>query len=567
MRNDDPHGIALEQEWRMGIETQIVDQWVTATAREHSQLFVDELGIKGDHGKLRSAAFGFLVVKHLLDLSDAEAIASMVEGGDDFGVDAIHVGTASAGEFPVTLVQGKYRQRLDGKSEFPENSVVSMLAALDSLLDPDKKVDGNSRLMQRIERIHKLLANDLFPRVRIVLCNNGRPWNAKAQNRIDQDLYGRSVTWLHIGPDKLVELLQPESHITETLQLSGLGIVEKIDRRRALIGKIDIGRIAELFEKHGERLLERDIRRHWALSGNQTNEKLAATLRDPDERPNFYFYNNGLTFVCNKFQHTRFQQQNWRVKIEGLQILNGGQTCRTIHAIAREVGFKGTDAQVLLRIYELPKDESIDFVDSITLATNSQNVVTLQDLRSNERKQRLLEESIRLLGCRYRRHRTVSPLEPNEYDIHAVAASVLVVWRDQPMPHISESLLDEFYDDIFVDDLNGAQAIMAVKIREIAVQLRGAEIARQMAGFSRPESQRAYVYREYYEAVLGSADEIAREMGQIILADLGLTLGNVNHTIFEKFEEYILGGGSALFDRGVKRVQHARDRQPAPPQV
>ena len=59
------------------------------------------------------------------------------------------------------------------------------------------------------------------------------------------------------------------------------------------------------------------------------NEALAATLREPDERPNFYFYNDGVTLTCSQFRHNALQHGNWQVQMDDLQIVNGGQTART----------------------------------------------------------------------------------------------------------------------------------------------------------------------------------------------------------------------------------------------
>ena len=230
----------------------------------------------------------------------------MVEGGNDFAVDANHVGTPRGGEFPVTLVQGKYKRRMDSQAGFPETGVISMLAALGSLFDPDKMVDGNVRLMERLSLVRQAVAEGYIPRVVVVLCNNGRRWSLSAQRRIDQDQYGRAVSWHHIGPEELVRLLRPPVQIDASLQLSGSAIVESFDFRRALIGRISVGQLASLFDVHVDQHLDRNIRRYVGLAGNRVNEGIAATLRDSDRRQNFYFYNNGITIICTQSRYNAF---------------------------------------------------------------------------------------------------------------------------------------------------------------------------------------------------------------------------------------------------------------------
>lgn len=65
---------------------------------------------------------------------------------------------------------------------------------------------------------------------------------------------------------------------------------------RVLVGRISVTEIATLIERHGERLLERNIRRYLGLQGNRVNEGIRHTLMS-EEKNNFYFYNNGITMI------------------------------------------------------------------------------------------------------------------------------------------------------------------------------------------------------------------------------------------------------------------------------
>lgn len=40
--------------------------------------------------------------------------------------------------------------------------------------------------------------------------------------------------------------------------------------------------------------------------------------------------------ICKKFGFNALQEQNWIVKTEDLQIINGGQTCKTIYQTVKE---------------------------------------------------------------------------------------------------------------------------------------------------------------------------------------------------------------------------------------
>ena len=114
------------------------------------------------------------------------------------------------------------------------------------------------------------------------------------------------------------------------------------------------------------------------------NEAIRDTLLS-EERGNFYFYNNGITLTCDKFLYNAFQSGDFPVKVENLQIINGGQTCMTIYKTLMQTSPEAIpqDAYVLVRLYQLPS-ENEDLVRQITYATNSQNPVDLRDLKAND---------------------------------------------------------------------------------------------------------------------------------------------------------------------------------------
>ena len=82
-----------------------------------------------------------------LDLPLEECVELLTEGGNDAGVDGLHIGEIEDDEFFVTLFQGKYRVRdLEGQSNFPENSVQKVVDTVGVLFDPYRAVVLNERI-------------------------------------------------------------------------------------------------------------------------------------------------------------------------------------------------------------------------------------------------------------------------------------------------------------------------------------------------------------------------------------------------------------------------------------
>jgi len=535
----------------MSINVGIIDLRIRKLAQDLAAEFETRLNIKNDEDKQRSLAFVYLVVKTLLDLTDEEALDCLTEGGNDFGIDAIEIGEVEDGEFVVILVQGKYKRDLTGDSNFPQGGVEKMIQALRHLLDPDAKLTLNPRLALRIEAIRSLIRDGHIPRVRAVLCNNGLKWNDITQRLIDHAGFPtRQVNWEYCNHDDLVGLLMSVKPANEILRLTGKAIVEDFDYCRVLVGKVPVREIADLFDRQGDLLLERNVRRYLGLSGNRVNQAIAQTLTDDLERRHFYFYNNGITLVCGKFTYNALQSENFQVRVEGMQVINGGQTCKTIQqALAPQAMLPGIQEQleqslekafVLVRLYELPNG-SDELVRSITFATNSQSPVDLRDLKSNDVRQKSLETAIQDLSFTYHRHRSTASFKPTDISSAIAAEAVLSVWRKRPhqAKFQGREHFGKLYDLIFSSDLNGAQVIIATLLYRIA------------------ENKRRHPPGGAPEFIAYASCFIGMLMGQYLLADLGISLGQLNHLKFAEAKARLQQHEEAYFDKAVKEIDAA----------
>ncbi|MFM7887832.1 MAG: AIPR family protein, partial [Pseudanabaena sp.] len=420
----------------MNINASIIDQRLASVIDHIRQQASEELRIR-DEAKLKSLAFVYLCVKTILDLEDEQTFDCLTEGGGDFGVDAMHISEEHDGEFIVSLFQVKYKNNLEVNSNFPEEGIESLINAIKYLFNPTARLDYiNPRLLAKVEEARSLIRDGYIPQIRALACNNGLKWNIATQEAIDRAGFGDQATWEHVNHDRLVNILQTSKPVKDTLQLSGKAIVEDMSFSRVLVGRISVTEIASLIERHGERLLERNIRRYLGLQGNRVNEGIRDTLNS-EERDNFYFYNNGITLICDKFSYNGLQDSNYKVRVENLQIINGGQTCMTISKTIQEPNLfpkilpQDTQAYVLLRLYELPSD-NINLVQKITYATNSQNPVDLKDLRANDERQQRLEISIQQLGFNYRRKRSETSARATDISSGVAAEAVLAIWREKP---------------------------------------------------------------------------------------------------------------------------------------
>jgi hypothetical protein len=528
----------------MDINVSIIDQRVAKLAEELADEFAERLSVRCDQTRARSTAFVYLVVKTLLDLSKEDALDALTEGGQDFGVDALEISDVQDGEFTVTLFQAKYdHTKLEGKRNFPENGVTKAIQAVNTLFDPRKAVSVNPMLEAKLEEIRSLIQDGNLPRVRYVLCNNGIGWSKEAQDLIDQAGFPGGVRFEHVNHNDIVKLLQSSQPVKDTLRFSGKSIVDDFNYIRVFVGKVAVSEIADLLARHGDRLLERNIRRYLGMMGNRVNEGIKNTLLEPTLRPNFYFYNNGLTLTCSKFDYNALQKEDHPVKVEGLQIINGGQTCKSIERVLKNLSTTTENldqAFVLVRLYQLP-DDGAELVRQITYATNSQNPVDLRDLRSNDERQKLLGASIESLGYHYRRQRSEEAMKPTDITSATAAEAVLSVWRRMPQQakFMSREHFGKLYEKIFTSELTGAQVVIATLLFRLAENYR-----------KRPPAE-APDFARY------AGPFLAMVMGELILKDMGANLTELTHQNFERARALVVEKGPGYLTQGVDRLGQA----------
>jgi hypothetical protein len=527
----------------MNIEASIVDQRLSSIIGKIREPAAEQLRIS-DPTKLKSLAFVYLCVKTVLDLDDEETFDCLTEGGGDFGVDAIHISEEYDGEFTVSLFQAKYKHTdFSGNSNFPESGINSLIRAIRLLFNPAAELQHiNARLLAKVEEARSLIRDGFIPQVRSITCNNGLKWTSATDEIIACASFGDQVTWEHFNHTSLVKILQASKSVTDSLRLNGKAIVEDMDYSRILVGRISVTEIAGLISRHGDRLLERNIRRYLGLQGNRVNEAIRLTLETP-ERSNFYFYNNGITLTCDKFSYNALQEGDYQVKVENLQIINGGQTCMTIFQTMRQATLlpEPTEAYVLLRLYQLPSDNE-DLVQKITFATNSQNPVDLRDLRANDEVQRRLEIDISQLGFSYRRKRSDSGLRPLDITSGVAAEAILSVWRHRPhqAKFFTREHFGRLYGEIFSHSLNGSQVILAVQLYRIAENRR-----------KRPEDADPIFVR--YASCF-----IAMQMGRRLISDLGLAdVNGINHLSFTNASDLIAANGNKYYSDSLRDIQQA----------
>jgi len=160
----------------------------------------------------------------------------------------------------------------------------------------------------------------------------------------------------------------------------------------SIVATIKGNDLLSMYRKYGDSLFERNIRFYKGARKGSINAKIIDTVLDDNERQKFWYYNNGISFVCRDFS-VNDDVNPPILEVRGFQVINGCQTTVCLsEAKQRAERWKNIpdEVQVVVRFIKAPVKE----VDLITLYTNSQNPISEMQLKSNDPLQKRLKKEL-----------------------------------------------------------------------------------------------------------------------------------------------------------------------------
>ena len=501
----------------MDIAKQIIDQRIHKIIEENPQLEI----LTQDSEQKVSRAFLLLVVATYLDKDIADVLSYITEGGSDGGFDAVVLDTVE-GTLHVVFFQTKYTRDLAKDSNFPANAVEKAVVSVKSVFNPKACISLNEQSRRAVDQIRSFIADGYIPDVHFILANNGSKWNTDGQNKIDNEFIGKTqVRFHHYNHNNILDAINRKVSIDAKIHFSGKAVGEQLMYKPVVIGRVKVTEIAGLMAQYGDVLLERNVRKYLGTNNNVNKDIRETLLVDSG---NFFFYNNGITMVCKNLRYNELQKEDWIVHAEGLQIINGGQTCQTINETATEnptADFANT--YVLVRMYAIGDDEQVAI--GITKATNTQSPIDLRDLHANEPEQQLLETGANGLGYVYKRKRdAILNVNADTITSSVAAEAVFTIWCEKP--HLVSRKKHElfgstYYDEIF-GNLNAARMIISVLVFRYCDNMR-----RRISHDKDVDAQRSY--SQYILAMM---------LGKRLLSGCNITLEKLDHRNFTEVKSH-----------------------------
>ncbi|WP_146446901.1 AIPR family protein [Vibrio cyclitrophicus] len=397
-------------------------------------------------------------------------------GEDDWGVDAVHIDSE---ERVIRLFNFKYRENFSPTKAQGVNETILSAKFVNGIIQ--ENLGGfTGRVKLKAEEIIECLKSDKIWEFKLYVVSNEVEAVSPTHEHLAvlRDSYGLEIVpialpyiseIMSIRPNpinaKLVldidammsyeehQLSSSKSYIT---RLRSSEIVRITCHDPAIRDKYDIEDLGVLSDARLDFGVLFDNVRGFVLNSKYNGNITTSLKEDPSK---FFMYNNGITIVAKSIQARPINGgKKFILELQDFQVLNGGQTVRTIHNFNSEDSSIISDylskSEVLVRIFNTSND-SVDSVHKIAEYTNSQNAISNIDLKSLSVEQIELEQYLEDFDIIYsRKLGDIGKSDTKEYK-HKISmdkfGQVLFATQGYPEKASNEKqhIFGKHYDQVF----------------------------------------------------------------------------------------------------------------------
>ncbi|WP_199504024.1 AIPR family protein [Qipengyuania sp. YIM B01966] len=449
-----------------------------------------------------SIAFSYFALSKILKIDDAEISATLMDGPDDRGIDAVYIDSRPEAR-RIHLFQFKHVSDFKKtQNNFPSNEVDKISTFLDDCFRQDSTMEGNCNplLWLKVQAIWSALEESVYS-IHIHLCSNASKLTEQHSERFREGL--RPYLHAQVSEHDLMWFSNAISRASRDDRRLALPIVEnqlfgRTDGfAQGLIATVrasdlvDLIREPEYPSEVDPTLFEENIRLYLGEE-NEVNRKILTTALSKNNLE-FWYLNNGVTIVC---QGLEYQPKSASPKAHMInpQIVNGGQTSHALFEAGRSDILRIADVRILVRIIETT-DQSLTM--RVAEATNSQTPIRSRDIRSNDKVQVQLENALRPIGYFYERKNDQHIGEATDKRIDAVKLGQVIlayVLREPDRAKTaSNKIFGEYYEWVFNEHVLSAENVLAIWRIYKTVEDDRQRMIKQMSGGLRKRYDEAWI--------------------------------------------------------------------------
>ena len=326
------------------------------------------------------------------------------------------------------------------ENNYPETDLTTTFEGLRLLLRGDYKGKITPNWENLVDEYHELdKTGDYSTTIRFLLLKK-KPTDYKYVDSFKEEFEDIEVDFIDINDilGMYQEYLTLRVPAPEKISFEILtNLLEKESPYKSRLFTIKGKELAKVYNDYRETVFQQNLRYSLGMRSRSINKQICETSEDANNSKNFWYFNNGITIICEDIDETTSRKI---INLRKAQIINGAQTTYALYKAYNE-GTLQDNVEIVVRVIEI---NDIDVVESITLYTNSQNAINLRDLCSNDEIQRKIQRILLdSYGYFYERKR-------GEFD------------SLYPTPESKRNLLGGTYRVKVINNENAAQALLAI---------------------------------------------------------------------------------------------------------
>jgi len=455
--------------------------------------------IKNDIQKMRIGFYLFILesfgngkdIRDLIDCINDTDFNDLVfgHGDDDFGVDAVIIDDEKK---EIKLFNFKYREKFNINSSQGANEAIISSKFTNAILNEDVSLLRGKTKSSANSVIKCLRSNDVWRMTLHLVSNENNELSINnAHIELLKQTYDLEVIAIALPYISNMLSIRP-SPIDATLLLDSGALMSYVEHdlssSKSYIARLRSSEVVRITCNDKQTRDNYSIEDLSILSGKELdygvlfdnvrgfvlrskyNENIEKTLKENPTK--LFMYNNGITIVAKGIDTEGVNgNKKQKVTLKDFQILNGGQTLRTIHNFNSSDSKHITDylcnSEILVRMFVSKAND--DAINKIAEYTNSQNSISPSDLKSLSSEQIDIEKYLEENDIIYSRKSGDIGNDKKTYTykitMEKFGQILLAVKKGEPdkSSNHKQHIFGKYYDELFIKNFDISDSVRIVK--------------------------------------------------------------------------------------------------------
>lgn len=331
---------------------------------------VEKIRIENEY-KTNSIGFAHWYLENYYKLNEQQIAEAILDGGDDLGVDAVIIDEENKS---LTIMQFKFPSKSTTiNNEISQGDILKTQNGFKTLIKNDIPYTGiNLKFREYKEQLQNTFIDNF--KICFVSYNKGVIANHDTVENYSNEFKketGSTLDIIYHERDAIINIYERLNHINQikiTLKYKQMQPAYNVGTRKidSYVGFANGTDIVDAIALHIATIFDENIRLYEYNS--TVNTGISRTATSKDDADMFYFYNNGIVFICDQADNSPASNE---ITLKGTSVVNGCQSLNVLYN-AKQKGKLNPNVCVLVRVIEIS-----DYIERmhITEFLNSQTPI------------------------------------------------------------------------------------------------------------------------------------------------------------------------------------------------